>query len=77
MIAENNSAMVWWWSRFNALLFEEDAEHFHQHCKTACATQSEFYPKYKNNVTPISGTHRNEVRGIGDCSSIIAKLTEK
>jgi coproporphyrinogen III oxidase len=50
---------------------------FIKHCKTACATQSEFYPKYKNNVMPISGTHRNEARGIGDCSLIIAKLTEK
>jgi coproporphyrinogen III oxidase len=39
-------------------LFEEDAIHFHQTCKTACDKHNpEFYPKYKNNVMPISGTH--------------------
>jgi hypothetical protein len=38
-------------------LFEEDAIHF-QTCKTACDKHNpEFYPKYKNNVMPISGTH--------------------
>jgi coproporphyrinogen III oxidase len=39
-------------------LFEEDARHFHQTCKTACDKHNpDFYQNIKNNVTPISGTH--------------------
>jgi hypothetical protein len=33
---------------------------FIKRVKPLATTQSEFYPKYKNNVMPISGTHRHE-----------------
>jgi len=48
-------------------LFEEDAEHFHQVCKTACDQHdSEFYPKYKKVCDDYFwNAHRNEARGIG------------
>ncbi|MFC6097483.1 oxygen-dependent coproporphyrinogen oxidase [Flavobacterium qiangtangense] len=48
-------------------LFEEDAEHFHQNCKTACEKHnSEFYPKFKKQCDEYFwNTHRNEARGIG------------
>jgi coproporphyrinogen III oxidase len=38
-------------------LFEEDARHFHQTCKTACDKHNpEFYSKYKNNVIFLERT---------------------
>jgi hypothetical protein len=37
-------------------LFEEDATHFHQSCKTACDKHNPGFIKIKNNVMPISGT---------------------
>lgn len=48
-------------------LFEEDAAHFHQACKTACDKHnSDFYPKYKKQCDGYFwNTHRNEARGIG------------
>jgi len=48
-------------------LFEEDAKHFHQTCKTACDTHNpEFYPKYKSRCDEyFYNAHRNEARGIG------------
>ena len=52
-------------------LFEEDAIHFHQTCKTACDKHSrgfatEFYPKYKKQCDAYFwNAHRNEARGIG------------
>ena len=48
-------------------LFEEDAKHFHQTCKTACDKHNpEFYPKYKKQCdTYFWNAHRNEARGIG------------
>lgn len=48
-------------------LFEEDAKHFHQVCKTACDKHnSEFYPKYKDRCDSyFYNSHRNEARGIG------------
>ena len=48
-------------------LFEEDAIHFHQTCKTACEKHNlEFYPKYKQQCDDYFwNTHRNEARGIG------------
>ncbi|TXG37084.1 oxygen-dependent coproporphyrinogen oxidase [Seonamhaeicola maritimus] len=48
-------------------LFEEDAKHFHQVCKTACDKHNpEFYPKYKARCDEyFYNTHRNEARGIG------------
>jgi coproporphyrinogen III oxidase len=48
-------------------LFEEDAVHFHQTCKTACDKHNpEFYSKYKKQCDNYFwNTHRNEARGIG------------
>lgn len=52
-------------------LFEEDAIHFHQTCKTACDKHSrgfgtEFYPKFKKQCDDYFwNAHRNEARGIG------------
>lgn len=48
-------------------LFEEDAKHFHQTCKTACDKHNpEFYPKYKSRCDEyFYNAHRNEARGIG------------
>jgi coproporphyrinogen III oxidase len=48
-------------------LFEEDAVHFHQTCKTACDKHNpEFYPKYKKQCDAYFwNAHRNEARGIG------------
>ncbi len=48
-------------------LFEEDAKHFHQTCKTACDKHNpEFYPKYKARCDGyFYNAHRNEARGIG------------
>ncbi len=48
-------------------LFEEDARHFHQTCKTACDKHHpEFYPKYKARCDAyFYNTHRGEGRGLG------------
>lgn len=48
-------------------LFEEDAKHFHQTCKTACDKHNpEFYAKFKQQCDDYFwNAHRNEVRGIG------------
>lgn len=48
-------------------LFEEDARHFHQTCKTASDKHNpEFYPKYKKQCDQYFwNAHRNEARGIG------------
>lgn len=48
-------------------LFEEDAKHFHQTCKTACDKHNpEFYPNYKKKCDEYFwNSHRNEARGIG------------
>ena len=48
-------------------LFEEDAKHFHQVCKTACDNHNpDFYPKYKARCDEyFFNAHRNEARGIG------------
>lgn len=48
-------------------LFEEDALHFHQSCKTACDKHHpEFYPKFKKQCdTYFWNTHRQEARGVG------------
>ena len=56
-------------------LFEEDATHFHQTCKTACDKHnSEFIPNIKNNVMPIFGMHiEMKLVELAACSSIIAK----
>jgi len=48
-------------------LFEEDAQHFHQTCKTACdAHDTDFYPKFKDRCDDYFwNEHRHEARGIG------------
>ena len=48
-------------------LFEEDAQHFHQTCKTACdAHDTDFYPKFKARCDDYCwNEHRHEARGIG------------
>ncbi|MCZ4317825.1 oxygen-dependent coproporphyrinogen oxidase [Aequorivita viscosa] len=48
-------------------LFEEDAIHFHQICKTACDKHNPaFYETYKKRCDEYFwNTHRNEARGIG------------
>ena len=53
-------------------LFEEDAIHFHQTCKTACDKHNpDFYPKYKKQCDDYFwNAHRNEARGVGGLSLI-------
>ena len=60
-------------------LFEEDARHFHQTCKTACdAHNLEFYPKYKKQCdTYFWNAHRHEARGIGGLFFDYCKATEQ
>ena len=60
-------------------LFEEDAIHFHQTCKTACDKHNpEFYPKYKKQCdTYFWNAHRHEARGIGGLFFDYCKETEE
>jgi coproporphyrinogen III oxidase len=48
-------------------LFDEDAAHFHQTCKTACDKHdADFYPKFKKQCDDYFwNAHRHEARGIG------------
>jgi coproporphyrinogen III oxidase len=48
-------------------LFDEDAVHFHNVCKTACDAHDEsFYAQYKKKCDEYFwNSHRNEARGIG------------
>jgi coproporphyrinogen III oxidase len=48
-------------------LFDEDAVHFHQTCKTACDKHdADFYPKFKKQCDDYFwNAHRHEARGIG------------
>jgi len=59
-------------------LFEEDAIHFHQTCKTACDKHNpEFYPKYKQQCDAYFwNAHRNEARGLGGLFFDYCKATE-
>ena len=59
-------------------LFDEDAKHFHQTCKTACDKHNpEFYPKYKARCDEyFYNAHRNEGRGIGGLFFDYCKATE-
>ena len=59
-------------------LFEEDAKHFHQTCKTACDKHNlEFYPKFKKQCDDYFwNAHRNEARGIGGLFFDYCKATE-
>lgn len=59
-------------------LFEEDAKHFHQVCKTACDKHNpEFYPKYKARCDEyFYNSHRKEARGIGGLFFDYCKTTD-
>lgn len=59
-------------------LFDEDATHFHQVCKTSCdAHDASFYPKYKARCDDyFYNAHRNEGRGIGGLFFDYLKATE-
>lgn len=59
-------------------LFEEDAKHFHQTCKTACDKHHpEFYPKFKKQCDDYFwNAHRDEARGIGGLFFDHCKATE-
>ena len=59
-------------------LFEEDAQHFHQTCKTACDKHNlDFYPKYKKQCDDYFwNAHRNEARGIGGLFFDYCKATD-
>ena len=59
-------------------LFEEDAIHFHQTCKTACDKHNQdFYPKYKKQCDDYFwNAHRNEARGIGGLFFDYCKATD-
>ena len=59
-------------------LFEEDAKHFHQTCKTACDKHNpEFYPKFKKQCDEYFwNAHRDEARGIGGLFFDHCKATE-
>ncbi len=60
-------------------LFDEDATHFHQTCKTACdAHDASFYPKYKARCDEyFYNAHRNEGRGIGGLFFDYCKATDE
>lgn len=63
-------------------LFEEDAIHFHQTCKTACDKHSrsfgtDFYQKFKKQCDAYFwNAHRNEARGIGGLFFDYCKATD-
>ncbi|MFD2825172.1 oxygen-dependent coproporphyrinogen oxidase [Leeuwenhoekiella polynyae] len=60
-------------------LFEEDAVHFHQTCKTACdAHDPEFYPQYKMRCDEyFHNSHRGEARGLGGLFFDYLKATDE
>ncbi|SFW49708.1 oxygen-dependent coproporphyrinogen oxidase [Cellulophaga fucicola] len=59
-------------------LFNEDASHFHNVCKTACDKHNaDFYPKYKARCDEYFwNAHRNEARGIGGLFFDYCKATD-
>ena len=59
-------------------LFEDDAKHFHQTCKTTCDKHHpDFYTLYKNKCDDYFwNTHRNEARGIGGLFFDYCKATD-
>ena len=59
-------------------LFEEDAQHFHQTCKTACDKHNpDFYALFKKQCdTYFWNAHRNEARGIGGLFFDYCKATD-
>jgi coproporphyrinogen III oxidase len=60
-------------------LFEEDAKHFHQVCKTACDRHNDgFYKNYKKRCDEyFYNSHRNEARGIGGLFFDYCKETDE
>jgi coproporphyrinogen III oxidase len=60
-------------------LFDEDAKHFHQTCKTSCDRHNlSFYPKYKARCDEyFFNTHREEGRGIGGLFFDYCKVSEE
>ncbi len=60
-------------------LFNDDAIHFHQTCKTACDKHNiDFYPKYKKQCDDYFwNAHRNEARGIGGLFFDYCKATDE
>ena len=60
-------------------LFEEDAQHFHQTCKTACDKHDpEFYPQYKKRCDEyFYNSHRGEARGLGGLFFDYLKATDE
>jgi coproporphyrinogen III oxidase len=60
-------------------LFEEDAKHFHQICKTACDKHNpSFYETYKKRCDEYFwNTHREEARGIGGLFFDYLKTSEE
>lgn len=59
-------------------LFEEDAKHFHQVCKTACDHHDpNFYPDFKKKCDEyFYNSHRGEARGIGGLFFDYCKASE-
>ncbi|GAA0714777.1 oxygen-dependent coproporphyrinogen oxidase [Aquimarina litoralis] len=59
-------------------LFDEDAKHFHQVCKTACDKHDlDFYPLYKKKCDEyFYNAHRGEGRGVGGLFFDYCKKTE-
>jgi coproporphyrinogen III oxidase/REP element-mobilizing transposase RayT len=60
-------------------LFDEDAKHFHQTCKTACDRHNYgFYKKYKERCDEyFYNAHRNEGRGLGGLFFDYCKATDE
>lgn len=60
-------------------LFEEDAIHFHQTCKTACDKHNPgFYSDFKKKCDDYFwNAHRNEARGIGGLFFDYCKVTDR
>ncbi len=60
-------------------LFDEDAMHFHQICKTSCDNHnSEFYPLYKKKCDAyFYNAHREEGRGVGGLFFDYCKATSE
>ena len=60
-------------------LFEEDAKHFHQTCKTACDKHDPtFYPLYKKKCDEyFYNAHREEGRGLGGLFFDYCKATDE
>ncbi|GLB53144.1 coproporphyrinogen oxidase [Neptunitalea chrysea] len=71
MYDENGTIINQWFGGGQDLtpyyLFEEDVQHFHATCKSACDKHNpEFYPNFKQRCDEYFwNTHRNEARGIG------------